>query len=90
MLVVEPRAGMLVGLHKASFIVWFVVTGVHVLAYAARLPRLAGADWKRATRLPSAGGRLALVAGSLGLGALFAAATFHLATPWLDWMRLRH
>ena len=90
MLIVKPRAGTLVGLHKTSFIVWGVVTGVHVLAYAVRLPRLAGADWKRATRLPSARGRLALVAGSLGLGALFAAASFHLATPWLDWMRLRH
>ncbi len=89
MLVVRPHAGWLVGLHKASFVVWLVATGVHVLAYLTRLPRLAAADWRRITRLPAARLRLGLVALSVALGAVFAAEVIHLATPWLDWVRAR-
>ena len=37
LLAVGPGGGILVGLHKASFVVWLVVTGVHVLAHV-RLP----------------------------------------------------
>ncbi|TML53919.1 MAG: hypothetical protein E6G15_08410, partial [Actinobacteria bacterium] len=29
---------LILGLHKASFIAWLVVTGIHVLVYAPRLP----------------------------------------------------
>ncbi len=90
MLVVRPRSGVLIGLHKTSFVFWLVVTAVHVLVYLARLPGLAAADWKSASRIPAGRMRLWLVAGSLGAGIVFAAATLHLATPWLDWVRTRH
>src|SRR5581483_11991172 len=33
LIVVGPAGGFLVGLHKASFVVWFFVTAVHVLAH---------------------------------------------------------
>ena len=36
----RPQRGLVVGLHKASFVVWLGATGIHVLVYALRLPRL--------------------------------------------------
>ena len=41
LLVVGPRGGVVLGLHKASFVVWLVATGIHVLAYLTRVPKLA-------------------------------------------------
>jgi hypothetical protein len=68
--------GTLVGLHKASFIVWLGMTGVHVLA---RLPRVMGALRRRtagtAQRLVLAGG--AVFAG-LALATLTLPAADHL------------
>jgi hypothetical protein len=90
MLAVKPGGGVLLGLHKASFIVWIAATGIHVLAYLPTLPRLAAADLKRTARLPSGRLRFGLVVASVAVGTIFAAATLHLATPWLDWVRLRH
>jgi hypothetical protein len=91
MLIVKPSGGILLGLHKTSFIVWIAATGVHVLVYLPRLPRLAAADLRRASpHLPAARIRIGLVVASIATGAAFAAATFHLASPWLDWVRLRH
>ena len=56
------REGALVGLHKASFLVWFGTTTVHVLTRVFRLPR--------AIRLPSPGLalRLCTVGASLVTG----------------------
>ncbi len=39
------QRGLLLGLHKASFIVWFGAMSVHVLAHVLKLPRLAALDW---------------------------------------------
>ena len=47
LLVLGQHEGALVGLHKASFLVWFGTTTVHVLTRVFRLPR--------AIRLPSPG-----------------------------------
>ena len=80
----------LVGLHKVSFVVWLVATGVHVLAYLPRLWNLVSGDLTAASRLPSARLRLGLVTVAVAAGALFAAGSFHLASPWLDWVRNRH
>jgi len=57
------KAGAWVGLHKASFVVWFGLMSVHVLAYVWRLPRLA-LD-RRTAGWPI---RLGLVAASLVIG----------------------
>jgi hypothetical protein len=87
MLAVHPHGGVVLGLHKASFVVWLAATGVHVLGHLPKLPRLAAGDWRPATRLPSAWMRVVLVVASVGIGAMFAATTLHFATPWLDWVR---
>ena len=38
LLVLDRTSGTVVGLHKASFVVWFGAVGVHVLVRVARLP----------------------------------------------------
>jgi hypothetical protein len=72
------HGGLVLGLHKASFVVWFVVTGIHVLAYVLKLPGLVRTDW----RSRNAGLGLAVVAGALGIGLLLAATTVRYAHGW--------
>jgi hypothetical protein len=88
MLFVRPHDHTLVGLHKASFIVWLVATGIHVLFHLPRLARLTRAELMPSTRLPARPLRVALLGAALAAGVIFAASTFHLASPWLDWVRL--
>jgi hypothetical protein len=78
MLALGPRhhRDLLIGLHKTSFVAWFVLMSVHVLVYAPRLPRLVLSG-------RTLGRRAALVAGSVAAGALLAGATYSLAGPWL-------
>jgi hypothetical protein len=90
LLVVGPGGGIVLGLHKASFVFWFGAMAVHVLAYALKLPVLASADWRQATRLPSARLRLAALAVVLLAGVVLAAVTIHLDHPWLDWVKSGH
>ncbi|HKB94581.1 MAG TPA: hypothetical protein VKC62_10155 [Gaiellaceae bacterium] len=70
-----PGGGLLLGLHKASFVVWLAATAVHVLAYVWRVPRLA-----LAARSP-----WLLVAGVIAVGAVLAGATVRYAHPWVQW-----
>jgi hypothetical protein len=69
LLVLDQRRGTLVGLHKASFIVWVGATSVHVLAHAVELPGALRA------RIPGTALRIALVVAALASGALLAVAT---------------
>jgi hypothetical protein len=78
LLVLGQTSGTIVGLHKASFIVWVGGTGLHVLAHVVRLPRLLRA------RIPGAGLRIALVAGALLSGAVLATATLPAADQLQD------
>jgi hypothetical protein len=71
------------GLHKASFVIWLVVTGIHVLVYAPRIPRLLSGDFRLGERLGGSQLRRGALAGALVAGATLAAATFPLAGPWL-------
>ena len=61
--------GTLVGLHKASFLVWLGAASLHVLAHLLRLPRL----WR--LRPPGLALRVTLVAASVAAGAALATAT---------------
>ena len=63
-------------MHKASFVVWLAVFGLHVLVYLPRLPRLVFAHGR-----PLA--RVGLIAGSLLAGGALAAGAYSLAGPWL-------
>lgn len=88
LLVVGPAGGILVGLHKVSFVVWLAVTGIHVLAHVREIPRLVAADWRHRllppeSRVPGTRWRFLLVAGSLVAGAVLAAATVKYAQPWV-------
>ena len=93
LLVVGPAGGIVLGLHKASFAVWLVSTGIHVLAYLPRVPALAAGDWRshRRSREPAVGGsslRRFLLAGTLVAGLILALATIRYAQPWLHFIAI--
>jgi hypothetical protein len=88
LLVVGPAGGVLVGLHKASFVVWLMATAIHVLAHLRSIPKLAAADWRRTARPPEpsvhgTGWRRLLLAASIVAGAILAIATVRYAQPWV-------
>ncbi len=76
------QRGLLLGLHKASFVVWGVAFGVHFLAHALKLPRLVRFDWWDADGLGGRRLRQYLLAGSLVVGLVLAVAAFPLAHHW--------
>lgn len=83
LLALGPRRGMLLVLHKASFVVWGAAFAIHFLAYVLRLPELVGADWQRAQRGNGGVLRAGLVALALVAGITLALATHPLAGAWL-------
>jgi hypothetical protein len=85
LLVIGPGEGIVLGLHKASFVVWGVAFAVHVLVYALRLPRLVGADWSHSGRTSGASLRAGIVALALVAGLILAVAALPAAGPWLHW-----
>ncbi|HEY5057694.1 MAG TPA: hypothetical protein VII51_01640 [Gaiellaceae bacterium] len=92
LLVIGPGRGFVLGLHKASFVVWLVAMGLHVLAYVGRLPALAASDWRR-TDPEQVGGSFArrtLLAGALVAGVILAVATYRYAQPWVHWQSSFH
>jgi len=74
--------GLLLGLHKASFVVWGIAFGVHFLAHVAKLPRLVELDWWRPDVLGGRRIRQYLVAAVLVAGLVTAVAAFPLAHHW--------
>jgi hypothetical protein len=68
-LLAVPHRGAVLGLHKASFIVWFGATSLHVLAHLLRLRRVL------ALRLPGLSVRLAVVGGAVLAGLAVATLT---------------
>jgi hypothetical protein len=83
LLVLDQTHGTVVGLHKASFVVWVGATGLHVLAHALKLPQLL----RRSA--PGVAIRVALVAGSVVAGAVLATATLPGADRLQDHMSER-
>lgn len=95
LLVVGPGGGFLVGLHKASFVVWFLATAVHVLVHLPRLPGLLAADWRRRRhrrepRVRGTAWRQLLLAAAIVAGAVLAIATVRHAQPWVHWFATNH
>jgi hypothetical protein len=85
LLVVGPAsAGPWLTLHKASFIVWFGVATVHVLAYASRVPALLSRDLgpRRTRTAPHAGLRVAAVLAALVLGLVLVRLTSSSMHTW--------
>jgi hypothetical protein len=87
LVVLGPEGSAVLGLHKASFVVWLGAMAAHVLAHVPRVPRLASADWRRHDALPGSSLRRWLLAGSLVAGLILAVATVHLAGPWHQFVR---
>jgi hypothetical protein len=79
-LIVSPHRGLLLGLHKASFIVWFFATSIHVLAYLARTLRFDRDEWL--ARQPGRGPRLVLLVVAMAAGLVVAVAAYPHARPW--------
>jgi len=78
LLLASPHRGAILGLHKASFVVWFGACGIHVLAYALRTFRHLVAG-----RIPGGRVRLAIVLAAIAAGTVVAIGTYPLASPWL-------
>ena len=80
-----PSSGWVLEAHKASFIVWFGVTAVHVLGHILETPALAAADWRRERpRLGGTATRRALLVGAILAGFLLG----FLALGWIGaWHR---
>ena len=83
---VGPGRGLVLNLHKASFIVWLAALGAHVLGHLARLPpalrgELSGRDLVGGSRM-----RLLLVAAAVAVGAIAAVAVYPSAAAWLHWV----
>jgi hypothetical protein len=70
------KSGLLLTVHKLSFIVFGVLFAVHLLAYLPRVVRSLRGDWATARRraVPGAGARAMLVAAAAGGGAALALA----------------
>jgi hypothetical protein len=78
--------GLVVGVHKASFVVWLAATAVHVLAYVRHVPRLTVADWRAgADGVDGSVARRAVLAAAVVAGAILAVATVRYAAPWTHW-----
>jgi hypothetical protein len=78
------RRGPLLGLHKASFIVWVAAMSIHVLAHVLRLPRLVALDWWRGDGASGRRLRQLVLAGTLVSGLVVAVASIPLADHWQD------
>lgn len=91
LIVTGPASGFLLALHKASFLVWFILMVVHVLAYLGRVLRLFPADWRRGER--SVAGTIVrryTVGAAIVAGLVVGLATIPAQGPWLHWARMHH
>ena len=88
LLLLHPQRGIILGLHKASFLVWFAAMCAHVLGHILKVPGLARADLDR--DLPGASMRHFLVAGAIVAGLIIAIAGLPAAHNWADWAALHH
>lgn len=88
LVIVHPQRGLIVGLHKASFVVWFGAMSVHVLAHVLKVPRLARADYGGFSE--GAWLRQLTVAGALVAGVIVAIAALPAAHDWAHWAALHH
>lgn len=88
LVVPHPQRGLVLGLHKISFIVWLWAMSLHVLGHLSKLPGLARGDLVRP--LPGFGLRQLAIAGALVAGTLLAIAILPAAHTWLHWAGLHH
>ena len=85
LIVEKPGDGLMLLLHKASFVVWVGAMSVHVLGHIVKIPGLTTPDLRGDRTVSGSMLRLGLVAATVVGGAIFAVATLPLATPWVHW-----
>jgi hypothetical protein len=88
LVLVHPQRGLIVGLHKASFVVWFGAMSVHVLAHVLKVPRLARADYLDASE--GMWFRQFALAAALVAGVIVAIVALPAAHDWAHWAALHH
>jgi len=84
----SPQRGAVLGLHKASFLVWFAAMTVHVLAHVLRIPGLVRDDLRAGQR--GATVRQFAVAGAVVAGLVTAVVLLPEAHGWSQWAALHH
>jgi hypothetical protein len=80
-----PAAGTqlsMVTLHQVSFIAWFVVMAVHVLARTVPALRILSSRGARSRPVPGGGGRLVTLALSLAAGLVLGVVVLHASSWW--------
>ena len=90
LIAVGPGAGLVLGLHKASFVVWVGALGVHVLGHLQSVQRALSADLNDRGEHGPARRRLLVVAGAVVAGAIAAVALLPAGAPWLHWAGFEH
>ena len=83
LLLAGPHHGPLSLIHKASFIVFFAVMSVHVLAHVSKVPRQTAADWRGVSRLPGGAPRRLAVVLALLIGIALGAAAITDDGTWV-------
>ena len=78
LLALDQTEGTIVGLHKASFVVWVGATSLHVLAHVLKLPRALRA------RAPGLALRATIVGATVACGVVVAVATLPAADHLQD------
>ena len=79
-LLARPEPGMVLALHKASFLVWFGAMTIHVLSYALRVGRHLVAE--KTVQGDGRWYRIVVVLLAIGAGVVTAVMTYSLANPW--------
>lgn len=84
LLAIGHQSGPILLLHKASFVVWGAVFGIHFLAYLPRMYRSLRDDWsaRRRRAVAGAGLRSTLVGTALGSGFVLALALLPTIDAW--------
>ena len=85
-----PEGGIALGLHKASFVIWFVTMAAHVLWHVRVLPPLVGSELSRRVPVGGRTARLVLAAAALAVGLALAVATLPAAHAWAHWAATFH
>jgi len=83
LVVAGPHSHLFRAAHGASFALFLLVVGAHVLGHLRKLPRLAFADLGGKRRAQGHALRRALVGFSLVTGGAFAIAALQSAGPWM-------
>lgn len=88
---VGMRSNLLL-LHKASFVLWFCATAVHVLGHLLETARLAPRDyyWRTRRQIAGAGLRQWTIAASLGIGVVLGALLLPKAGAYLQYLPALH